>query len=79
MVRTAVVSIAKQFVVRADRNESDRVGIFVIENCAIIAAYIDAPAAYIFAMKRMIVENRIELVCQKNISAFFELLSCFQL
>ena len=52
---------------RADSDKPHRVCVFMIEDCAVVARNINAPATGVFAMERMIVEKRMERLGLKEL------------
>lgn len=64
--------------VRADGNKANRVLIFTMENSTIIARYVYASIARIVVMKRVVVKNRIKLICKEEIPTPLKLFLQFE-
>jgi hypothetical protein len=65
-------SCPEKIMVRVDQDESYDIGAFVIKNLALIAVDVDAPTSSVRRMERVVIQNRIERIQEKNVSTLLE-------
>lgn len=70
-------SSTEKFMVRADGDESNTIGAFVIENSSVVSSHIYASTSCIRVVQLVIIEDWIELALKEQISAMLKLLLQF--